>query len=178
MTKNTSQSGLTLIEVMVYIVLLVLLGTTLTLFITQVVRRNAHAQATTRVLDNARSAMSLITQEVRQSNGLYTPTSVFDSSPGQLSLATALNTPTGETETYVDFYIDDQRLYRKRESQSAELITSEQVLVTDVTFTHLHQSSIAPAVRISMTVIPANTSTQAQNESTVTLTTTTTLRAN
>ena len=178
MNSTSKQSGFTLIELTIYIALLALIGTVLTLFITQVIRRNAHAELTSRTLDNARGAMSLITQEVRQANAIYTPTSVFNSNPGQLSLVTTLNIPTGENETYVDFYVDDQRLYRKREGQSAELITSEQVVVSDLTFAHLHQSSISPAVRISITIQPAVAATAALDESTVTLTTTTALRAN
>lgn len=176
MTSQHRNQGFTFIEVLIYTILLAMIGAALTLFATRIIRQNAHAQITAQVLDNARGAMEEITREIRESNNVYTPTSVFDSSPGQLSLATAQNAPTGENESYVDFYVDDGRLYRKREDTAAELITSEQVQLTNMTFELLNEANARPAVRITLTVEPASGSTELIAQSSVTFTTTVAIR--
>lgn len=175
--RPRSQSGFTFIEMLIYTGLLAVIGVSLTLFASRIIRQNAHAQLTTRTLDNTQSAMATITQEIRQSSGIYTPTSTLDTSPGQLSLISALNVPTDEIQTYVDFYIDDDRLYRKREESSAELLTSERVRITNLTFDLLNEGASSPAVRTTITAEPAGASGEAIAQSTVTLTTTTALRS-
>ncbi|MGH7926327.1 MAG: PulJ/GspJ family protein [Candidatus Binatia bacterium] len=177
MKKPRNQWGLTLIEILVYTGLLATMIVVLTLFAVQVIRRNAHAQLAAQTLDNARGAMAVITQDIRHATGVYSPTSVFSSHPGQLSLVTTQELPAGEDETYVDFYVDDEQLYVKREEAAAEAITSNNVRVTSMTFLYLHQTSSAPAIRVSLTVEPRDTSAQASSEGSVTLTTTASLRS-
>lgn len=174
--SSTHQQGFTLIEMLVYIGLLAVLLTVLTQAGSHIIRQTAHTQLTAQVLGNARGALEDIGREIRHGSGLYTPTSVFGTYPGQLSLATQENAPADEAGTYVDFYIDDERLYRKREGATAELLTSEQVKVTNLVFTHLNVSN-DPAVRIELTVEPAASSTNAEAQTSVTLFTTVSLRS-
>jgi type II secretory pathway pseudopilin PulG len=171
-----STNGFTFIEILIYTGLLAVIMFTLTTFATRVIRQNAHTQLTSQVLDNARGAMEAITREIRQSTGVYAPTSTFDTFPGQLSLSTTQSLPADEEVTYVDFYIDDERLYRKREGTPAELVTSEQVRVTNLTFDLLNESSATPAIQITLTVEPAVSSDEAAAQSAVTFVTTAALR--
>lgn len=177
MRTLSSQRGLSIIEVLIYTILLSLVATSLLLFTMRIVQQTSSARVTSATLDNARGAMTVITSEIRQANAVYTPTSVLGSSPGQLSLATTRNAPVDEDETYVDFYIDDERLYRKREGIAAELITSEQVKVTHLTFSHRNTESLGSAVQVTLIVVPAQANAQILAAATVSLTTTATLRA-
>lgn len=177
MTRASRQAGLTLVEVLVYAALLAITTTVLIRFALQINQRTAVARTTSTVLSNAHGALTLLTREIQHANGVYDPTSVFDIHPGQLSLATYQNLPADEKETYVDFYIDDDRLYRKRESQPAELVTSENIRITNLTFTYLNQGSRTPAVQINLTAAPANTASPSASQSTITVTTSASFRA-
>ncbi len=173
---RTHQEGFTLIETLMYAGLLAALGAVLTLAGVRIIRQNAHAQLTAQVLGNARGVLEDMSREVRHGTGVYVPTSVFASHPGQLSLATREKLPADEKETYVEFYVDDERIYRKREGAAAELLTSEQVKVTNLVFTHLNSSN-DPAIRIEMTVVPVAAATAATSQASIKLTTTASLRA-
>jgi len=148
------QKGFSMVEVIAYIALLSIIGLAVTGFVYQLVRFNARARATAQALDDARRALAVITYEVRHAQGVYDPTSSFGSNPGQLSLATTLSPPAGENGTYVDFYVDTGRLAVKRESQAAQIITSEDTQVTNLTFTQLDDGleSTPEAVRVGLTV--------------------------
>ena len=100
-TRN--QAGMSLIQMIVYIGILVIIVTVLTSFSSQTIRRSAHTQLTAAALGSARGVMTDLTKETRRASGVYTPTSTFTTHPGQLSLATAENLPTDEKITYVDF---------------------------------------------------------------------------
>lgn len=171
------QRGFTLVEMLVYIVLLAVLGAVLTLAGSHIIKQSAHAQLTAQVLGSARGALEDMGREIRHARGVYTPTSVFDTNPGQLSLATRENVPADEEETYVDFYIDDERLYRKREGEAAELITSERAKITNLVITHLNENNGGSALRIELTAEPAATATEAVAQASVTLVTTISLRS-
>lgn len=169
------QQGFTLIEMIVYIGILASLGTVLTLFGAHIMRQGTHTQQTAVLLGNARGTLEDIAREARHATAVYTPTSAFGVHPGQLSLVTKQNLPTDEKETYVDFYVDDERLYRKREAATAQLITSEQIRITNFVVTHLNTSGDS-ALRIEMTVVPVGAGTIATAQSSVTLFTTVSLR--
>lgn len=147
----SSQQGFGLIEAVTYIALLAVIALAVSGFVFQLVRFNARAQATAQALDDARRAMAIITYETRHAVGVYNPTSSFGTHPGQLSLETTRQAPTGETSTYIDFYVDGERLAVKRESQPVQLITSEGVKVTSLVFTQLDGASPSPTVSPSPT---------------------------
>jgi len=175
--KNTYLKGFTLIEMTVYIGLIIIITTIITYLTSQLIQTYTYANITESVLDNARRSVDIIVQEIRHSSSVYEPTSVFGVHPGQLSLETSQNLPTDETLTFVDFYIDDDRLYRKREGQNAELLTSERVKVSQLIFTHLNPTSTSTAIRISLTMVYDSTSPQTTAESTVSFFTTVSLRS-
>lgn len=145
------KKGFTLIELLVYAAIFVIIGAVVSSYFIQIINSTEISRRSRESLDNARSVMSTITQEVRHSSAVYTPTSVFGTNPGQLSLETTRDLPTDENTTYVDFYVDDGRVYMKRESQTEELVTSEKVQITDLTFTHLTGGGVS-AVQINLTV--------------------------
>lgn len=158
-------AGIGLIEVMVYTALLFLLGLAVAGFVFQLTRFNNRSAASAQALDDARRAVSVLIHEIRHSSSVYSPTSIFGSHPGQLSLETTRQAPAGEDSTYIDFYVDNERLYLKREGAAAQLVTSPRVRVTNAVFTHLAPSVAPSAVRLELTIRLAG----AANQSPVTL---------
>ena len=159
--KNVTEDGFTLMELLIYTALFVIISVvTISLFIqivsvTETYRRNRES------LDNARRAMDVITQEIKHAKSVYTPTSVLGSHPGQLSLETTRDADAEtikETTTYVDFYLDADHLYLKREGQnSPQIITSEKVKVSNLVFTLLNNSGTGnPTIRTQITVVYAD----------------------
>lgn len=177
MVKYSRQAGVGLVQVVIYVALLAILSTTIISYAIQFIKRNADAQEIAQVSTDARIAMDVMTREIRQASGIYGPVSTFGANPSQLSLATTQNLPTDENETYVEFYLDDERLYRKREEQAAELITPERTVVTNLIFTHLNQASSAPAVQINLTLTPDTSSVLAAARGEITLVGTASLRS-
>ena len=145
-------------------------------FLPQLVRNNMYVQARSEVLGNIKSALETMSQEVRHASSVYTPTSVFDASPGQLSLETVRNAVAGEDYTFVDFFVDDGGLYVKKEGQVEQIIVSEKIQVESLTFTHLNSVDQHQAVRISITASFDTPSSEVQDQSRVTLTTTVSFR--
>jgi hypothetical protein len=92
--------------------------------------------------DNARLVIKAFENEARYASSVYTPTSVFGSNPGQLSLQTALAIPLEESSTYVDYYLDAEKLFIKREGSVAQEITSDTVSVSSFIVLHLSTTSV------------------------------------
>lgn len=169
-----NNNGFTLPEVLIYSAILAITVGVIVTFVNQMLGVNETTRRVRESTDNARRVLDTIAQEVRHSSSVYDQTSVFGSSPGQLSLETTRDLPADENSTYVDFYVDNQALYMKREGQNAQLITSEKVKITSLTFTNLNGSSSRPAVRIVVTVEYNNPISGPKNS--VTMTTTAVLR--
>ena len=169
--------GLSLITTLVYVGLLALVLAVATRLTAGLLHANAQAQLAGEVIDNAQSALATITQEIQQADGVYTPTSLLNATPGQLSLATRHNLPTDETITYVDFYVDDQHLYVKREGSAGSLITSPRVKISHLEFTHLNSASPYPAVRIAATFAADVPDSKVVTQTSIALTKTISLRA-
>lgn len=175
--KGLDKKGFSLIEMIMYIMIMVIVMTMIAAFLPQLVRNNLYVQARGEVLANTKSALEAISQEVRHASSIYAPTSSFDTNPGQLSLETTRNVPTGETTTFVDFFVDDSRLYMKREGLSERILTSEKIKIDNLTFTHLNSSDTYQAVRITITASFDTPSAEVQDRSRVSLTTTASLRS-
>ncbi len=172
-SNKLEQKGFTLIEVLIYAILLAVISLVVLLFVNQLLGVNETTRRTRESLDNARRSLETISQEIRHADSIYTPTSVFGTNPGQLSLASVRDLPDDEDLTFVDFYVDEGNLYLKREGQSDQLLTSEKVKVTNLTFIN-NNTGGADAIRISITVEYKDPITGPKNA--VTLTSTAVLR--
>ena len=151
-----NSKGFTLIELVIYAALLVVVSVVAISFFIQVVGVTESSRRSREALDNAKRALDVMSQEIKNSKAIYTPTNIFGVHPGQLSLETIRDLPADENSTYVDFYVDDERLYIKKEGQGAELVTSEKVKVTNLVFTLLSPTSSSPEVKIEITVAYAD----------------------
>lgn len=137
-----SRKGFTLVELLVYIAIFAILIVAITLFAIAFIKTATRSRIKNEVTLGAYSVMKTMVYEIKRANKVYIPTSVFDSHPGQISLETSQELPSGEETTYLDFYLDsDNRLYIKRESQDAQILISENLKVTNLEFKHLGSSS-------------------------------------
>lgn len=173
--KKTGQRGFTLIELLIYTVILVIISLVSVSFFIQVVNVTETSRRSREALDNAKGALETITQEIRHADSIYTPTSVLDNPSGQLSLETSRDIPDDEESTYVDIYVDNERLYLRREGIPDQLITSKKVKVKDLQFGLLSDASSKPAVQVTLTVEYFDQAAGPSNS--VTLTSTSTLRS-
>lgn len=172
-----NQRGFTLISALVYIILLAVVAAMLSRVAADFLRLNTQGQVIGEVTDNAQRVFEIMTQEIQRASAVYTPTSVFDTHPGQLSVVTTNNLPTDETVTYVDIFVDDGRLYLKREGSDPELITSQRVRVDNFVITHLNADPNHVAVRFSYTLTYDSPDTSLTTPVSLAITTTVATRA-
>ena len=165
-----NKKGFTLIELVIYTAAFVIIATLLTLFVFNLIKVQTKIRISKEVSESSQRATEIMLWEIRHAQDVYTPTSVFDNSPGQLTLETAQNTPEGEDTTYISFYLgDDDRLYLKREEQEAEALTPEDIRINTLIFYYLtaigtdsirielsanyHSASLKPAYQATTTLI-------------------------
>jgi hypothetical protein len=144
--------GSTLLETLIYITLLGIVFSLVAVSAEQALNLYSYAKIRGGAAENAGQAAALIKREIRGASGVYTPTSVFGTNPGQLSLGTTNNLPDDESTTFVDFYIDSDKLFIKREGLDPELVIGGQFLVPRFIITHLNQSGTTSALQIELTV--------------------------
>lgn len=174
---SNTKAGFSLIEMIMYVFIMLIVATMMASFLPQLVRNNLYMQARGDVLGNARSALDVMTLEIRHASSIYTPTSVFGSSFGQLGLETTRGAVEGEETTFVDFFVDGDRLYMKKEGLEADILVSQKVKLDNLTFTHINPSGNYQAVRISITAYYDSPSPDIQEKSSTTLSTTVSLRS-
>ncbi len=122
--------GITVAELVVYVGLLAIISVFLIQSLLTLLVAYRRLQGERDVVASARIAMETLARETQGASSIYTPTSVLDTATSQLSLATPLNPTAGETRSYVDFYVDNERLYLKREGSATIALTSESARVT------------------------------------------------
>ncbi|MBI4128547.1 MAG: hypothetical protein HY460_00725 [Parcubacteria group bacterium] len=151
--RGIARTGFTLVEMLIYMTVLVLMVTLVVNFLLTFMRNYSTARLRRAMEDNLTSAMEVMAREIRQSRSIYYPTSCFsplqpgapvscEALLGQLSVETARNLPlfaselsSTETRTYVDYFVSDGILLRKREGSVLPLaLTSDDITVTRLEF--------------------------------------------
>ena len=147
--SEASGRGFTLMEILIYIAVLAIVFLAVSGFLTWSIKLNAKTRAIREVTDNTRQAMEIMSYEIKSAKSIYGPTS--DSN--QLSLETKNYLPSGETSTYIDFYLCGEALSAlclKKESQDPMAITSDKVKVSNLEF--LQISTTTPSIQIQMSI--------------------------
>lgn len=129
--------GFTLIETIFYVSIITIITSVLLLTVLNNLAAYNKSESQQNMFQNAHDALNAIMQDVRYAKSVYTPTSALDADTGQLSLETALGAPTGETTTFVDFYLDNGVIYQKKEGDAALALTSDRVVIEKLRFTDL-----------------------------------------
>ena len=146
------KKGFTLIETLVYIVVLAIIMLVVFSFIFWLSQSATKNKAMREALNNAKRAMEIMTHEIKEAVGIYIPTSIFSTSSGQLSLETLNYLPEGEEKSYVDFFLCQNRLCLKKEGKDPIAITSERVEVRKLEFIQIATTSTVPSIKISLEV--------------------------
>jgi len=174
--KKLFQKSFTLIEILVYIAVLSIVIVTIVSFVLWSVRSNTKAKVMREVLDNARRAMEIMTYEIKEAESIYSPTSIFDSQPGQLSLETSKYLPEGERTSYIDFYLCNNRLCFKKESQDSIVLTTDNVEVSNLVFTKIITGD-TPSIQIDLKIDYENPANRPEYQASVNLRSTASLRS-
>lgn len=147
------KKGFTLIELLIYSAAFVIVAVILTLFVFNMIKAQAKIRISKEVTESSQRAMDIILREIKHAQDVYGSTSFFESHPGQLSLKTEQNTPSGEKTTYLDFYLDaNNRLCLKRESSQAIPLTPEKIKINNLVFHYLTASS-SQSIRVELSAV-------------------------
>lgn len=147
--KERGVLGFTLMELLVYISVMTLITFFVSSLLLWISRSNRKAKAARETLNNTRRATEAMSHEIREATSLYTPTSVLSVSNGQLSLETTKYSPEGETTAYIDFYLCEDRLCLKKESQNPVALTSDRVEIENLEFNQVATSSIQVLLKVN-----------------------------
>lgn len=170
-TKEKKQ-GITLLEIVIYVAIFGIIAVIISNFLIQVVRAYNIARAEREVISNGRLLLETVTKSIAEAQEIYSPTSVFANDTGQLALATKSGVEPEHQTTYVDFWIDNGRLWMKKEGSSAIPLSGVSVRVSKFRLDRISQGLGRDAVKITMRVDYWNQS----YSSTITINTTTALR--
>ncbi len=123
--------GFTLLEAVLYAAALAMVVTVLASLTLNSFTSYRAAKAKGALVDSADRVAGAFLQETKNARRVYLPTSVLDSGFGELSLETSFR-PTVSTEptTFVDIYWAAGRIWIKRENESAQPLSSEDIEVT------------------------------------------------
>lgn len=148
------KKGFTLTEVVVYVGLLGGLAVFIGNFLIHTVSVYHRARAEREILSNARLLLETVQSAVGEAEVLYVPTSRLDTNAGQLSLLTAAtSTPNiGHQTSYVDFWIDNGRMWSRQEGESSVPLSASSVRVTRFYLERIVQDIGREAVKITLRV--------------------------
>ena len=166
------EKSFTLMEILVYIAVLGLVIGTVSSFLIWSIHSNTKAKVMRETLDNARRTMEIMSYEIREAKSIYTPTTTSN----QLSLETIHYLPEGEKNTFIDFYLCDNRLCLKKESQNPIALTSDRVEVNNLVFTRVITGNI-PSIQINLKVDYKNPTNRPEYQASVNLKSTVSLRS-
>lgn len=152
MNKLRSTTGMSMIEMVIYIGLLGLVGLFVAQFLLQTVSLYQRVRSEREVLSNSRLILENITEEAAAAQVVYAPTSKFNSDTGQLSLITQVGAPAMHTSAYVDFWVDNGRMYMRKEGNGIVALSSPSVRVSQFFVERLAQGVGRDAVRVTVSV--------------------------
>ncbi|MDO8474156.1 MAG: type II secretion system protein [bacterium] len=142
------KKGFTVIEIIAYVAVLGIIGTSFSAVLLWSMKTYTKSQIMQETAWNAQRAMDIMVQEIRESKRVYTPTALTS----QLSLATAKYAPTGHMESFIDFFVCQEKLCLKKESQDPVALTLDNVRVTSLSFLRVQSSPATESVRITLQV--------------------------
>lgn len=139
-------NSFTLIEILVYIAILGIMGSIATTLFIDFLGSYAKIKVKREILTSSRLALDSIVFEVKNAKSIYTTASATS----QLSLETIFNLPADEKTTFVDFYLDNGLVMKKKEGQDSGALTSDRIEVTNLNFTYLGPIAIPSSVRVNI----------------------------
>ena len=146
---QAKQNGYTLIELLLYVVIISALLTSITYFFGITVEARAKNQTIAEVNDQGTAAMDYITQTIRNAASVTTPAAAGNGS------SLTLVVPTGSLSPTI-FDLSGTTLQVKEGTASPVALTSNDIQITGLTFRNLTRSGTPGAVQVSFTVSRTN----------------------
>lgn len=148
---RSNQAGYTLIELLLYIVVISTLLTSITYFFGITIEARAKNQTIAEVNDQGALAMDYITQTIRNASSITTP------APAGSAASLTLVVPTGSLSPTI-FDLSGTTLRVKEGTGAAIPLTSNDIRVTGLTFRNLTRPSTPGNVQITLTLSHVNPS--------------------
>ena len=148
-----SREGMSLIETLVYVAILGMISVFIVNSLIKIVAVYRRAQAEREVLSNARLMMETVTKNIAYSQEVYAPTSRFNTTNGQISLVTPLDTLPEHTTTYLDFWSDGNRLLMREEGKATTTLSAATVQVAQFRVERIVQGLGREAIKITLNVV-------------------------
>jgi type II secretory pathway pseudopilin PulG len=167
-------NGITLLETVIYVALLTGISILMINSMLQIVDVYQRARLEREVLSNARLILETLQKSIAQAETIYWPTSLFNQSAGQLSLVTTISAQPEHTTAFIDYYLDNGRLWLKKEGSQAIPLSAATVRVVNFRLERIMQSLDREAVKITLQVDAANQ----KYATSITLNSTTAVRGN
>jgi len=150
--QGKEDKGFTIIEMVVYIALISIILTVLFNMISLTFKTNNMILSWSKVNSDTHSSLERMTYEITNAQYVYLPTSNFSISPGgQLSLVTESGLTANEQKAYMDFYMENDTLFLKKDGLDPVALTSSDVVVSDLEFSY-HQNGNRESVTIDLTI--------------------------
>jgi Tfp pilus assembly protein PilW len=146
---KTRQSGYTLIELLLYVVIISALLTSITYFFGITIEARAKNQTIAEVDEQGVAAMDYINQTIRNATSITTPTA------GGNGSSLTLVVPTGSLSPTI-FNLSGTTLQVKEGSANAIALTSNDIQVTSLAFRNLTRSGTPGMVQVSFTLSRTN----------------------
>jgi prepilin-type N-terminal cleavage/methylation domain-containing protein len=143
------QKGYTLIELLLYVVIVGVLLTTVTAFYGLALDARVKNQSISEVDQQGALAMELMTQTIRNASGITTPAA------GASGNSLTITVPTGAFSPTI-FNLTGTTLQIKEGAATAIPLTNSKVEVTSLIFRNLSRPSTPGLVQISMTLARVN----------------------
>jgi len=138
-----SKQGMTMVETLVYVAVLVVLLLAITGMLFSMTRSYAAFVGARNLNASASIALERMTREIRAANSITAGSSVFDTSPGRLTIVGPATT--------TEFYIAGDTLYVRENGVDSGALTRSGVSVDSLVFRQL-DSGISSGVRIELTL--------------------------
>jgi len=148
MLKNSHKTGVSLVEMLIYIALLTSVMTLVINGLVTMSKSYTDLRLSKNITTSATSALSRMVYEIRQAQSIDTVQSTFVTNPGQLTLNT---TPVSGIPTTVRFYVQNGLLRVMTGGIDEGQITLSGTTVTNLIFNQI-QNSISKAVKITLTL--------------------------
>jgi len=143
------QNGFTLIEVLIYIAIIGMVTSSFIVFSISVSNSRSKTYVVQEVQANMRTAVNIISQKLRASNGVNIGVSTLGVDPGFLSLSMASSTLS---PTIIGLNQDNGILGIKEGTSATTSITSDEVKVTNLVFTDVTGPSARENIRVEITI--------------------------
>ena len=145
-------NGFSLLEAVVYTGISSIVLLTVVSYVFWMDESESKSKASRETSENAKYAMEILGYEIRGATSIYTPATT----PTQLSLETKQHLPEGETFSFVDFYICEDRLCMKKDGTAPVFLTSESIHIENLSFEILGGDTENDSVTVSFDAVYAN----------------------